>query len=217
MARKEKKYHYIYKTTNLKNDKYYVGMHSTNNLNDGYMGSGKQLKRSLNKHGKENFKFEILEFLPNRISLAKKEKYLVNEGLLKDSLCMNLMIGGEGGFINEEVQKKRSISANKKLNYLLSNDEKFREDWLKKVSFGLKKAYKDGKHIGWKYSYDWVGKHHSEETKKKMSDTKKGMYDGELHPQYGSCWITKNGVNKKIKKEEIDFFINDGWVRGRKV
>jgi group I intron endonuclease len=217
MARKQKKYHYLYKTTNLINGKFYIGMHSTDNLEDGYLGSGKRLRHSLNKYGKENFKFEILEFFKTRTILKNKEKDLVNEEILKDPLCMNMVVGGGGGFISVEVQKKRSFSANKKLNYLLSNDENFRKDWLEKVSLGLKKAYKDGKHIGWKYSYDWVGKHHSEETKKKMSDTKKGMYDGELHPQYGSCWITKNGVNKKIKKEEIDFFINDGWVRGRKV
>ena len=66
MARKEKTYHFIYKTTNLLNGKYYIGMHSTFNLEDGYMGSGKRLKRSLNKYGKENHKVEILEFVDNR-------------------------------------------------------------------------------------------------------------------------------------------------------
>lgn len=35
----EYKYHYFYKVINLLNNKYYYGVHSTNDLNDHYMGS----------------------------------------------------------------------------------------------------------------------------------------------------------------------------------
>lgn len=45
-AKEAKKYHYIYKTTFVVTDKYYIGMHSLAELNDGYLGSGKILKRS---------------------------------------------------------------------------------------------------------------------------------------------------------------------------
>ena len=40
----EYKYHIIYKTTNKINKKYYVGMHSTNKLDDGYLGKGWAVK-----------------------------------------------------------------------------------------------------------------------------------------------------------------------------
>jgi len=74
-------------------------MHSTSNLNDGYMGSGKRLWLSINKHGKKNHTKEILEFLDDRESLINREIQLVNEDILNDSMCMNLMKGGKGGFI----------------------------------------------------------------------------------------------------------------------
>ena len=100
-------YHYIYKTTSLLNGKYYVGMHSTTDLNDGYMGSGKRIKWLIGRYGKENFKFEILEFANDRLSLAKREREIVNKKLLNDGLCLNKKEGGEGGFTAAVKLKNR--------------------------------------------------------------------------------------------------------------
>ena len=55
MSKNKIKYHFLYKTTNLINNKYYYGMHSTYKLDDGYLGSGKRLRYSIRKYGKENF------------------------------------------------------------------------------------------------------------------------------------------------------------------
>ena len=207
---KLKKYHFIYKTTNILNDKFYIGMHSTNNLNDSYLGSGKRLKRSIKKYGIENFKLEILEFFQNREFLVEREKELVNADLLKDTNCMNLVFGGNGGFISIEGYKKGA----KRMNEVLwSNPE-----WVAKKRM-LSKEYAINNPTGFAATrvgggIYWNGKSHSEETKKKMSEAKKGKYNGSNNPQYGTKWITNGTENKKIKKEEI---IPIGWKFGRVV
>jgi hypothetical protein len=50
---------FVYKWTNLVNDKWYIGSHDGDE-NDGYVGSGKAFRVALAKHGKENFVREIL-------------------------------------------------------------------------------------------------------------------------------------------------------------
>lgn len=74
-------------------------MHSTNDLNDGYLGSGKILKASIKKYGKENHTLDYLEFFPDRESLAKKEAEIVTIQFIQLNfpLCMNIKHGGEGG------------------------------------------------------------------------------------------------------------------------
>ena len=42
-------------------------------------------------------------------------------------------------------------------------------------------------------------------------------YIGERNSQYGTCWIYKNNINKKIKKDLLSVYIKDGWLKGRKV
>ena len=215
MARKEKNIHYIYKTTCNVTGRWYIGMHSTTNLEDGYMGSGKILRYSIRKHGAENHTKEILEYCETREALVHRETEIITNELISDGLCMNLKEGGEGGFISEEQQKHRSLCANKKLNQLLENDLEFRKNWLLKMKAGVQKAMGDGKMKTWKDNYSWVGKNHSNESKNKTSETMKGYGSGSTNSQYGTCWITKDGENKKIKKEDLDLYLAEGWVQGR--
>ena len=48
-----KQYHYLYKTECTVTGAFYIRMHSTSDLDDGYLGSGTILWRSIKKHGKE--------------------------------------------------------------------------------------------------------------------------------------------------------------------
>lgn len=209
--KKDKKYFFIYKTTNLVNEKYYFGMHSTNNLDDGYLGSGTYLWRSIRKYGKTNFKCEILEFCKSWDELAKREKELITEEILKDSLCMNLKPGGSGGWKNEEHRKKCFAAAMiaakaghhlKQTKWLKENDPKWVEWHRQRILKGVKN----------KNVRAFLGKHHKEESKKKIGKANSLKQQGNGNSQYGTCWITNGTENKKIKK---DASIPEGWSKGR--
>jgi hypothetical protein len=213
MARKKRNIHYIYKTTCNVTGRYYVGMHSAYNLEDGYMGSGKRLRHSIRKYGVENHTKEILEFLPTREELVLREIEIVTKELVGNPMCMNLREGGTGGFTPEQ-QKLNAIKSNEKQKILRENDS----EWVIKIS-GIrsdsqKKVYSEGK--SGLCGYSWTGKKHTAETKQLMSEKRKGAGTGEINSQYGTCWITKHGINKKIKKEDIETYLNDGWLKGRK-
>jgi hypothetical protein len=63
-------------------------------LDDSYLGSGKRLSRSVKKHGRENHKREIIESFNDRLSLIAREKEIITSELIKNPLCMNLILGG---------------------------------------------------------------------------------------------------------------------------
>jgi hypothetical protein len=186
-------------------------MHSTDNLNDGYLGSGKHLWRSINKYGKENHNKEIMEFLSNRSSLKEREKELVNEELVYDKSCMNLSIGGEGGIHNEEHAIKLHKAASDWLKKQWA-DPIFREKNKQNLIKYTKINHKLNKY---KFNGRFLGKHHTEEFKIKLGLINSTKQKGNGNSQYGTCWITNNKKNKKIKKEEIQDYLNQGWVKGR--
>lgn len=66
-----------YITTNKINGKQYIGTHKTDNFKDGYMGSGKLIKRAIKKYGKENFTSEVLISHPNYEEAAEFEAKLI--------------------------------------------------------------------------------------------------------------------------------------------
>jgi len=186
-------------------------MHSTNNIDDGYLGSGTRLRKSIRKYGKDYHEKEILEFLPDRESLVNREKEIVNEIMLTDKRCMNLMKGGKGGFISDSQQKYRSQCGGGAFANRLKNDKEFAKKIKAAMSENLKQQYKDGRRKN--TLPNWTGKIHKEETKKKMSEThKKNKHQvGETNSQFGTAWITNGKENKKIKKEDL---IPKDWYRG---
>lgn len=107
------KYHYIYRNTCKVTGKFYIGLHSTDDLNDGYYGSGKILIKSIKKYGISNHVMEILEFLPSRDELSIRESEIVNADLLADPMCMNIKLGGFAGSHIAETRERISISLSK--------------------------------------------------------------------------------------------------------
>lgn len=91
-----KKYHIVYKTTNKITNKIYVGLHSTNSINDKYLGSGWALKSAIKKYGRHNFKKEILYVFPTRKEARKKEALIVDKEFCKRLDTYNIAVGGLG-------------------------------------------------------------------------------------------------------------------------
>lgn len=66
---------------------------------------------------------------------------------------------------------------------------------------------------------NWKGRKHSKETIKKMIQSAKGRQSGSKNSQYGTCWIRNPISNniKKIPKTELELYLIQGWLRGRKI
>ena len=194
-------------------------MHSTSNLDDGYIGSGHRIRRSIKKYGKENFKCEILEMLPDRNLLKQREKDIVNEELLNDSLCMNLVYGGGGGFISPEGVKKGRKKTDEILEQRYGKDfrkiifENYRNNLTDFQKMELSNKIKEGqKKSGYDFGSSFRGKKHSQETKDKIGKISSIKQKGKNNSQYGTCWITNGKENRKIKK---DSELPVGWIIGR--
>jgi len=93
--------HYlVYKITNNITGKIYIGAHKTENINDGYGGSGTVLKRAYKKYGRENFKKEILSVFDNPEDMWDTEALLVNEEFVADKDTYNICTGGQRGSLD---------------------------------------------------------------------------------------------------------------------
>ncbi len=103
------KYFFIYLTKNINNNKCYVRWHATNNLNDGYTGSGRLLNRSIEKNGEDKHITGIIEFC-DKDNVLKREIYWIRKKNTKSPFGYNLTNGGDGGntyiLLSEEDKKE---------------------------------------------------------------------------------------------------------------
>lgn len=153
----------VYKITNKINGKFYIGCHKTEVLDDGYMGSGKILKRAIKKHGQENFVKEILHVYDSAEAMFAKEKELV----YVSEETYNLKNGGDGGFdyINQNgirnITSESQVRAAKTLKSRRKDNPDMDEKLRKSSRINIQIAHEKGLvvHTG------FLGKRHSDETK----------------------------------------------------
>ncbi len=60
-----------------------------------------------------------------------------------------------------------------------------------------------------------LGKNHTKDSKKKIGKANSLIQSGSGNSQYGTCWIMKETENKKINKDDLDVYLQRGWVKGR--
>ena len=213
MARRadQRKHHYIYKITRTDGSgKYYIGMHSTDDLDDGYFGSGSLLSKSIKKHGKDKHVKEILEHLPSREALKLREKELVNEELLGDKKCMNLKLGGEGGF--DHLNDRSEAHKNRRTKGTINSNRSPNRNWAAQSQKGHATRKANGNPPKRTFFQGMLGKKHSEESKQRMSESRSGDRNG----SFGTCWVTNGMKPIKVKKEQLGEYLSNGYSLGRK-
>ena len=105
--------HYVYKTTILSTGEYYIGKHSTSNLNDGYIGSGVSIKEMVNKETPINF--EIIQYTDSSDEAYELEIKIIGNLYLTDPLCLNRVAGGKLGYADNRKGKKQSLEWKQKI------------------------------------------------------------------------------------------------------
>lgn len=206
------KQYFIYITTNIINGKKYIGKHY-GYPDDNYLGSGKILRRAIQKYGKENFQRQIIDFSSTEDENCEKEKYYIALfDACHNDLFYNIHEGGNGGNTTEGYTLEQKQALSKKFSIITSGKNnpmygiKRPEEYKKFMSYYASnirdnsvyrtQEYRDnmskltsGKNNG------MYGKHHTEESKAKMSLRSKGKTAGSKNGMYGKKGM--NAINGK--------------------
>ena len=195
------RFHYFYKIVNNINKKYYFGIHTTDDLFDGYCGSGVILKCVYKKYGKGNCTKHILKFFDDRKSLLDYEKYIVDEDLINSNECYNIIPGGGGSYntmtpvitLDGEsiVVSKTEYKNNKKL---------YKHPTLGKIRInnGILNKMVDPKLLDKYLNNGWV-----------RGETFKSCL--------GKILVNYDNIEERfIYESELDEYLKNGWIRGGK-
>jgi group I intron endonuclease len=183
--------YFIYKTICTVSGKFYIGKRVSRLENDGYLGSGKVLRLSLAKYGRENHQREILEYCESKELLSIREREIVNEEMLRNPLCMNLKRGGDGGSdkgVRFSKQRDEKISSTMQQLYANGKHKREYRPLLEEHKIKISNANK-GKSIG-------LGRSLSEEHKQSISLGSKGKPKSDE-------WKKKAAVAAKARWEKV--------------
>lgn len=166
----DKTYYYIYKITILTGKlkgHYYIGQHETNNLDDGYRGSGKKIcdwfssKKRI--EGVDYIK-EILCYCDTWEEMQEMETFYIGDKWKDEYLeCLNCREGGQSGRISEEIVIKRGKSISKSWNNKTEEEKQKKIDKYKETVKNRTEEEKEKIHL--KYSNSAKNRNMTEEEK----------------------------------------------------
>ena len=174
---------YIYKITNKLNNKEYIGVHSTLDLDDGYMGSGTAILYAIKKHGKNNFKKEILEYFNTEAEAYHKESLLVNEDYVKSQKTYNQTIGGNRPPSRKNISP--SLETRQKIKKWVNSEE------------GKLNSINGGKE-GWRRKGGWT---QEEITKRVQTRKASNGYSKDMSACHTPEAIRKRVETRRLNKE----------------
>lgn len=202
-------FYIIYKITNTINGKFYIGAHSTENLDDGYLGSGTAIRKAIKKYGKESFIKEIIHYCDSEDSMYNLEEQLVVVG----EHTYNLTLGGKGGWSHidssgDNNPMRRSAETRKKVSEGIKKTRNSNKEYYDAISIAnFKKASilntgkKRPEHTEFMKSHmkkQWENEEYKEKLKDKLSDTY------ELTSPLGEKFIT-NRLTDFCKQYNLTF------------
>ena len=204
--------HCLYKIENKLNEKFYIGVHSTDDINDGYMGSGDLIIKAIKKYGKNNFLKTVLKYCDNRELLMELEKKVVNKKFVARKDTYNVNVGGVGLV---STWKK----SNETIAYKLKNDQIWTETRSRNISSGIRNAMKKGKCSTATREFQRIRteKSMTKEAieKRKTTYAKNKHQQGENHALYGKRAMHNDVDWKWVQKEEVERYLNSGWKFGK--
>jgi hypothetical protein len=218
-------YYVVYEVKNKVNGKKYIGKHKTDDIYDDYLGSGKYLKRAINKYGKDCFEKVILYVFDNKKEMDDKEAELVTDKEVKDEMFYNLKRGGEGGwdhiYNNPDIMTKVAKKGYNSGIVFLTKEERLKNT-MKGYKNGLSLYVNSDDPVIKKQrseisSNSFRGKRHTNETKEKIGKANSIHQQGEKNSQFGTCWIYNNVESIRIDKNDLDEYLQQGWNKGRKI
>jgi hypothetical protein len=208
--------YYLYKITNQKNGKIYIGVHKTDNLEDGYMGSGKLLSAAIKKYGIENFTKVILEKFQTEKEMFLAEANIVTKEFIERKDTYNIKLGGFGGFDHIKVNGMKGKHHTNKTKKLKSKIQKQIEAGRTQEQ---KQAIRDKISSKRKGIKTGGVKSHSEESKRIIGLKNSKKQAGSKNSNYGKTWIYSLELkqNKSIPKIDLQLWLEQGWSKGRKI
>ena len=213
---------YIYKTTNTITGRIYIGQ-KTGSFTPSYLGSGKIITKSLQKHGRENFKLEVLAFGSTREILDALEiKYIAEyRAVFGSEFLYNISAGGVGVRMPCSDDKKEKL---RRATIEQWKDPIFKEKWCfqnkERCSHPENNAM-----FGKTHSIETIekmrniklGKKHSPESCAKMSNSRKGKTShrkGKTMTLETCEKMRLSHIGKKHTPEEIQK-MKEGWAKRR--